>query len=161
MPNPVTTVLTELATCLCAQILIDETPKVCFCGLVPGAEVAMEYAGDCADACGMAWVRLANSYPSTSIGLPSVAPGNCQSGIGLDVELGIARCVEVGQADGSPPTPGQLAASAVLQSEDMMTLWRAVACCRQSKDWVIGQYTPFGPEGGLVGGVVFVSILVT
>jgi len=161
MPNQVTVAITELATCLCAQIITDGLPPVCFCGVVPGAEVALDYAGDCKDACGMAWVRLASSYPSTAIGQPSILPGNCGVGIGFDVEIAIMRCIEAGDADGSPPEPGVLAAAAVLQYEDMLAMWRAVACCRQSKDWIMGAYTPVGPEGGLVGGALAVSMLVT
>jgi hypothetical protein len=152
-------VLAELSTCLCAQILTDDLPPVCVCGVMPGAEVALEYTGDCDDACGMAWVRLVSSYPSTSVGAPAERPGNCGLGIGLDVEMGIVRCIEVGDAD-VPPEPAHLAAAAVLQTADMMAMWRAVSCCRQSKDWMLGSYVPYGPEGGLVGGVLPVSILV-
>lgn len=157
----VQTVLTELSTCLCAQVQVDGLPPVCFCGIVPGAEIAMDSAGDCDDACGMAWVRLASAYPATTIGQPSLRVGNCGVGIGLDIELGIGRCIEVGQSDGSGLTPEQLSVAAALQEADMMAMWRAVACCRQSNDWVVGQYTPFGPEGGVVGGTLIVAVLVT
>lgn len=155
----ITTLLTDLATCLCAQILSDDLPPVCFCGVVPGEQVALDYSGDCEDACGMAWVRLVMSYPSTVIGVPSVTPGNCGLGIGVDVEMGIVRCISVGGVDGQPPSPAELAAAAVLQQADLMAMWRAVSCCRNSNDWMIGVYTPFGPEGGLVGGTLTLSIL--
>jgi hypothetical protein len=159
--DKVATVLAELSTCLCAQLLTDDSPPVCACGLFPGAEVPMDYVGNCEGACGQAWVRLANAYPSTTIGVATQVPGNCGLGIGVDIELGIARCVEVGDVDGQPPDPAVLAAAAVLQEADMMTMWRAVACCRSSKDWIVTNYTPFGPEGGVVLGTLLVSILVT
>jgi hypothetical protein len=158
--NPIEQVLEDLATCLCAQIITDGLPEPCFCGVMPGEAVAFDYAGSCADACGMAWVRLASAYPSTAIGIASGVPGNCSSTIGLDVELGIVRCIEVGSADGAPPTPEQLNEAAILQQADLLAIWRAVACCRQSKDWILGQYAPFGPEGGLVGGVMQLSLQV-
>jgi len=157
----ITTLLTDLATCLCAQIISDDLPPVCFCGVVPGEQVALDYAGDCEDACGMAWVRLATSYPSVTIGAASARPGNCGLGLGVDVEMGIVRCISVGQVDGQPPSPAELSAAAVLQQADMMALWRSIACCRNSKDWMIGAYTPYGPEGGTVGGTLTASILVT
>lgn len=160
MADRITTLLTELATCLCAQLLDDNLPPVCFCGIVPGEQVSLDYAGECDNACGQAWVRMTTAYPSTTIGQPSVLPGNCSSAIGVDVELGVVRCVEVGEADGQPIAPEKLAAAAVLQQADMMAMWRAVACCRESKDWVIGQYTPYGPEGGLVGGALQVVLQV-
>lgn len=156
----ITTLLTELSTCLCAQILTDGTPPVCFCGVMPGAVVSLDYAGECENECGMAWVRLLQSYPSATLGQPSATPGNCSAAIGVDVELAIVRCIEVGGPDGQPPEPAVLAAAAVLQQADMMSMWRAVACCRNSKDWVIGQYTPYGPEGGLVGGTLTISLQV-
>lgn len=158
--NAIWTVVEELATCLCAQLLTDDLPPVCVCGVLPGAEAALEYAGDCDSACGQAWVRLANAYPSTTIGVPSTRPGNCSSGIGIEIEVGVSRCVSVGDAD-EPPSPAELAVAAELQTADLLAMWRAVACCRSSKDWVVGAYTPFGPEGGLVGGTVTVAILVT
>jgi hypothetical protein len=156
----ITSILTDLATCLCAQILTDDLPPTCFCGIVPGEVVALDYSGDCADECGMAWVRLSAAYPSTIVAVPSPMPGNCAVGIGIEVEMGIVRCISPGGEDGQPPEPAELAAAAVLQQADMMAMWRAVACCRTNKDWMIGTYTPFGPEGGLVGGTLALSILV-
>jgi hypothetical protein len=159
IPVPlVTAVLSDLATCLCAQILADGLPPVCTCGVMPGAAVALDYAGECNDVCGMAWVRLGASYPSVTIGQPSARPGNCGVSIGIDVEMGLIRCIDLGDGE-NPPDPAELTAAAVLQQADMMAMWRAVACCRQAKDWVIGQYVPYGPEGGLVGGMLPLSIL--
>jgi hypothetical protein len=152
-------ILADLATCLCAQILTDGLPPVCFCGVVPGQDVALDYAGDCDDACGQAWVRLATAYPSVSVGQPSQIPNNCTVGIGVEIELGIVRCLDVGDGQ-TPPDPVELTAAGVLQVADMMAMWRAVACCRQSKDFIIGQYAPIGPQGGLVGGTLPLGILV-
>lgn len=157
--NPVAEVLDELATCLCAQIEVDGLPPTCFCGVLPGAEVALEYMGDCSGACGQAWVRLATSYPSVSIGVPLDRANNCAAGIGLEIELGVMRCLDVGDGP-EPPPPALMADAALLQSSDMMAMYRAVACCRRSKDYIIGQYTPLGPEGGVVGGTLAIGILV-
>ena len=133
---------------------------MCFCGIVPGADVALDYAGDCDDVCGMAWVRLVTAYPSVHRAARRNGPATARAGIGIDVEIGIVRCIDVG--DGTdPPDPADLAAAAVLQIADMMAMWRAVTCCRPSKDWIIGTYTPFGPQGGLVGGTLPLAILVT
>jgi len=158
--DPIGAILSELATCLCAQILTDNLPPVCVCGVIPGSQVSLDYAGDCDDACGMAWVRLVGSYPSVSIGQSLRQPGNCTAGIGAEIELGIVRCIDVGDGT-NPPDPDNLAASAALQSADMMAMWRAVSCCRTSKDFAISAYVPYGPQGGLVGGSLALSILVT
>ena len=152
-------VLENLATCLCAQIEIDGLPPTCFCGTMPGAEVPLDYAGDCDDVCGMAWVRMIASYPSTSVGAAAERPGNCAMGIGVDIEVGIVRCLDVGEG-GEPPTPESMAEATRLQAADMMAMWRAVACCHGSKDWMMGQYQPYGPEGALVGGMFQVAVVI-
>lgn len=157
--NIISDVLEDLRTCLCAQIETDQLPDVCTCSVMPGNEVALDYAGNCDDACGMAWVRLIESFPSVTIGIPSLTPGNCSVGIGISVELGIIRCFDLGE-NGEPPDSATMTETARLQIADMMAMYRAVACCRQSNDFVIGQYVPYGPEGGMVGGILPISILV-
>lgn len=152
-------ILDDLATCLCSQVITDALPPLCTCGVMPGLQVALDYAGDCDDACGMGWVRLVGSYPSTAPSVRSERPGNCVFGLGLEVEMGVVRCFNVGDGQ-NPPDPEDLSAAAFLQTSDMLAMYRAVACCRQSKDFVIGTYAPSGPEGGLVGGVLMLSLLV-
>lgn len=149
----------DLAACLCAQCEDDSLPPLCFCGIVPGQEVALEYHGNCEDVCGMAWVRMTALYPASGVGAVNTSPGNCGSLVGVDVELGIMRCMPVGEADGSPPTADQLQAAAELQVKDALALWAAVQCCQASADFLIGQYTPFGPSGGIIGGTLEVNFL--
>lgn len=151
--------LDDLRTCLCAQIELDDLPSLCFCGIVPGSEVAVEYQGDCTDRCGMAWIRLASLYPAVSVGQVSTQMGNCGNMMGVDVEVGVMRCMPVGGYDGLPPTPAQLRAATELQVKDAQAIWKAVVCCQGSDDWIIGQYRPFGPDGGIVGGIVEINFL--
>lgn len=155
----ISAILADLSTCLCAQILTDDLPPVCVCGVLPGDEVALDYAGDCDDACGMAWVRLTTAYPSVSVGVPTGVPGNCTTAIGVEIEMGIVRCLDVGEG-GTPPEFASLTASAVLQVADMMAMWRAVHCCQNARDFIIGQYVPIGPQGGLIGGTLPLGMLV-
>jgi hypothetical protein len=123
--------------------------------------VAWDYSGDCGDdVCGMAWVRLVAVYPSTVIGVPSEEPGNCSKAIGMDVEIGILRCVSVSDDQGNPPDPTDLQANAALQVADAMALRKAAACCAPEKDFILGGYTPVGPAGGLVGGTWAMSLQV-
>lgn len=152
--------LTAIAACLCAQIETDGLPPVCFCGVVPGDQVALDYVGDnCATACGMAWVRLIGMYPSVSLGQPNTEPGNCQSLLGLEVEVGIMRCASLPDDDGTPPSAADLAGDVELQAADALTMRRALLCCASSQDLMLGPYTPQGPEGGLVGGVWGAALL--
>lgn len=152
LANSVMDTLTVLAACLCEQITASNLPETCFCGVVPGDQVPGFYAGNCNKKCGMAWTRLVNVYPSATIGQPSQQPNNCGIGTGVSVELGMLRCAHVGTED-RPPTPAEQMADAQLQIADMLAMRRAVACCPGSADFVLGVYTPTGPQGGLVGGV--------
>lgn len=157
-PNQVQLRLNDLATCLCAQIIADGLPEVCWCGQVPGEIVSFDYAGDCNDACGMAWVRLIQVYPSTVVGEPSAQPGNCSTLLGFDVEIGIVRCAPVIQEGGEFPSVTEQADAVALQIADMMAMRRAIVCCSGHKDFLLGPYTPVGPDGGVVGGAWTVAM---
>lgn len=156
-PNPTFDALSELATCLCAQIVVDGSPDVCFCGVIPGEAAAAMYQGNCTKKCGMAWVRLITVVPAAGLGTATEQAGNCMTGIGYDVEMGILRCTPIGTAT-EPPTPAQLLGAAQLQHADMMSMRRAVACCTGSRDWMVGAYAPMGPSGGMVGGAWTVTM---
>ena len=160
--NPVYERLSALATCLCAEIENPEwgVPDVCFCGVVPGEPGLGQYAGDCTTKCGAGWVRLVSVYPANSVGVLNTQPGNCSHGLGIDVEIGIIRCISVGDEQGNPPPPSELLAAAELQIADAMLMHRAVYCCDaiHPGDVILGQYQSLGPEGGLVGGSYFMSM---
>lgn len=153
--------LTNLAACLCEQIEEANLPMTCFCGVLPG-EQAYDVAGlgDCEDdVCGQAWVRLATSYPSNAVGVIDQTIGNCGTGMGYDIEIGIQRCLQT-NSGGEALTQEELLEATTLQLADMDVLYRTVACCDtlDSKDYIIIGYTPTGPEGGLLGGVLTVSV---
>lgn len=145
--------LTDLAACLCAQIEEDGLPPTCFCGVIPGDVAVGDYAGDCDVSCGMAWVRLITSYPATGVGAADETAGNCSASLGVDIEVGIMRCMDVHE-DGTPLSAEELLEVARLQTADMMAMWRAVFCCNSlsNKDFILNAYQPLGPMGGLVGG---------
>lgn len=145
-----------LATCLCAQIETDALPPTCFCGVVPGAAATQDYMGDCSDEepCGMAWVRIVNIYPSTITGQQDITPRNCGKGLGFDVEIGMMRCMSVGDESGGPPTDAEVLDASQTQLNEAMTMRRAVECCTATNEMsvILGQYLPMGPLGGVVGG---------
>jgi hypothetical protein len=156
-------VMNDLVTCLCDGLKDAGLPDTCFCGVVPGEVAAQEYTGSCDDACGMAWVRLTAAYPSNSPGIPFETTGNCVVPLGADIEMGVTRCMTIGAEDGSPPTQDELGEATALQIMDMLAMRSAVLCCPSltAKDYILGPYTPFGPQGGLVGGTWQVSVGLT
>lgn len=158
----IATKVAALAECLCEQINAPNSgvPGVCFCGIVPGEVASAEYLGDCENCGGMAWVRLITAYPSVEVGVADVTIGNCSKGLGVDLEIGIMRCMSVG--DGADPVPPEeLLAAALIQYADIQVMHRALRCCDalSPKDFTIGQYTPLS-SGGLVGGFITISLAV-
>lgn len=150
-------VLVDLAACLCATLETEGLPEPCFCGVMPGAQVALDYSGCFSDDCGgngMAWVRLAGFYQANGPGALATQAGQCGVGLGVDIEVGVIRCISAGENDGSPPSAADMLAASLLQYADMAAMRKAFLCCTtlSLKDTVIGQYTPIGPQGGIVGG---------
>lgn len=152
--------LCSLRDCLCEQIQKDGLPKVAFCEIVPGEAAAGDYF-NCTGSSGMAWVRLTTSYRATAVGIADTSVNNCGKETGFDVEIGIMRCAALARANGMPPPAKAVREAAALQILDMETMIRAVACCPDlgSKDYVVGQYQPLGPEGGVVGGYLTLSVI--
>lgn len=146
-------ILSGLAACLCAQITEDDSPETCFCGVIPGGGVVADYAGDCDDVNGMAWVRLITSYPAQSVGQALQQVGNCSVGVGIDVEIGMLRRYPL---DAEALDEATLLELVDQQIKDMHTMRKAVQCCAGNsfgnKDYILGSYTPVGPDGDLVGG---------
>ena len=133
---------------------LDEVGEIplCFVGVVPGSSTAIEYAGGCSDdADGMAWVRLTTGYPSKGIGTLDQTPGNCGSELSIEVEVGVARSVPVEE---EAPTEAEALASADQGIKDMLAIKKTLMCFEgwSSKDFVLGQWTPLGPQGGMAGG---------
>lgn len=152
--------LEKIATCLCAQ-LTDCGPEVCFCGVVPGDVVAADYGGGCESGCGgIAWVRMQLAYPSKILGAQNTDPQNCDLAMGMDIEIGVLRCISAGDDAGNAPSAAELLAATQQQTADLMAMWKALSCCGFGKDMIIGAYTPAGPAGGLVGGSFLLSIQV-
>lgn len=149
----------ELATCLCAQIVSDGNGEVCFCGVMPGAEIAFDYIGNCGDdgPCGMAYVNLTDAQPANGVATPNTEVNNCGSLLGFSIEIGILRCVPI-EKDGEPPDPAVLLAVSRIVNADIKTMQRAVACC-SPKPYILGTYQPYGPTGAVIGGTFDLTML--
>lgn len=164
MPQPDDLILerlNDLAACLCAELTpagADEVP-MCLCIPVPGAFMAQAYVGEGED---VAWVRLADSFPSNRPGVQHVNTFDQVGGTSLMVEMGVMRCFPVNQ-DGSVD-PGDLTETWRQQIRDLGAMRRAIQCCTgrswSARDLVVGNYRPIGPEGDLVGGVISLALQV-
>lgn len=154
MVNIVSDLLTTLAGCLCDQIRKDNLPEPCFCGVMPGERIAVDYVGLCEEQDGMAWTRLALAYPAAQVGLVDTSARNCGKGMGIEIEIGVLRSTPTMGDDGEPPDEAAQLASTDLQVADMLAMWRAVNCCEalEAYDYILSQYRPIGPAGFSLGG---------
>jgi hypothetical protein len=155
--------LTDLAACLCNELTPEgeESHGLCFCGVMPGEVVAADAGWNCDDLCGMAWTRLESSYPATSLGEFQGDENTCGTFLGLDIELGVLRCVEGGD-NGEAPEAAEWERATELQLGDMVAMRRAVQCCPalEEIDFLLGTYSPIGPQGLVAGGIWTVSVLI-
>lgn len=157
MPTPYA-LLTDIAACLCAEL----GDGLCFCGVVPGREFAHDYIWTCDTdgPCGAAWVRLVTAYPADGVGVRQQNPTGCGTSLGLDVEVGVLRCVEQ-PSNGKAPTEEMLAVAAEEQLGDLVAIRRMLSCCSSltDLDYTLGTYTPIGPRGAVAGGTWSLSVL--
>jgi hypothetical protein len=157
-----TTILKTISECLCNTIESSQVPNVCFCGVVPGDGIVADFAGNCRDERqGMAWVRQTSIYPAAGLNVVDETANNCKTGFGMDLELGILRPMVTIDDRGNPPSPEQYEESAALMNDDALVMVKALQCCDalDEVEYVLGQYTPAGPLGGMVGGSWVVAVL--
>ncbi len=149
--------VTALTTCLCQELVSSGLPPVCLCAPVPGADVALDYVTEDA---GMAWVRLAAAFPTLQFPAQATAP-SCVTPLAFTLDVGVAYCAPVPEPDGSPPGLAALFDATRLQLAAMAAARRAIVCClgTSARTAVLGQYTPYGPAGGVVGGWWTVAVL--
>src|SRR6478736_189741 len=114
--------LTAMRDCLCCR-LEESGRAVCACFITPGAVAVWDFIGG-----DQAWVRLVNSYPSTSFPAPD-SFAKCGTAMAWTVEVGVARCAPTPDAQGHPPTPETQEYVAEVQNADMELMREAIACC--------------------------------
>ena len=107
------------------------------------------------------WVRIAATYPSQTVGVAYQNVGNCSSGIGYDIEVGVVR-EHSDYYEADTIDADDSAAIVQWQVDDMEAVRRAIVCCDSldEKDFILGMYQPIGPQGGLVGGAWMVHVSV-
>lgn len=150
-------ILAELNACLCAT-LGDGSP--CFCGIIVGEDIPVEYVGQCEDgdgesSCGAAYVRVTGAYPTERFPEPMQYP-TCNSAMAYNIAVGVLRCVPIGEEDGGPVDPEELQKITLRSLSDMKAIRQAIQCCFMNAfpkvKVVMGTFTPLLNEGGVAGG---------
>jgi hypothetical protein len=147
--------MVSLSECLCAELTARGLlPGDCFCGIVPGQQATWDYSA------GMAWVRMDGTVPSAAFPAQSFSLNNCGTTLAAEIEVGVVQCTPGPSSDGSPPTRAQQYESTRLQLATMAAMRTAILCCADASDMdmILGEYTPQGPNGNLVGGTWRVSV---
>lgn len=143
----------ELSACLCSELDAAGGGDLCFCGVVygEGMDRSLVPVGRCG---GAAWVRLDQSYPSLNFPEPDQT-ANCNTLLAAVIEVGVMRTVAVG-SDRRAPSLDERTLDARRQFSDMSAMHRAISCCVGTSKldfvYLLGDYQPFGPEGGISGG---------
>lgn len=149
------TALSILLDALNEELTRDGTREdMCLVSVMPGADVPIDYAlEDCA---GMAWVRMVNAAPSVIFPNADALPQNCAYTLAYGIEMGVLRTAPTPTMFGSDislPEPEDHFEAAQAQFKDLDAMHRALRNTgAQFEDFLIGTYTPSGPDGGAVGG---------
>lgn len=157
-------ILVAAAACLCQELVDSGLPSTCFCGPLPGniEEVAWDYCGtegcDNTGCGGMGFVTFGSNVPSSSFPAQDVA-ANCATDMAATLYMGVLRCAPMMDGRELPTEEAQFESTRLMLA-DMAAMKRAILCCMKAirrEDpgfrYVLGQYSPEGPQGGCVGGV--------
>lgn len=141
-----------IAAAIPDELIARGLDDVCFVGVVPGAAASFDYCGgDCG---GMAWVRVAGLFPSsTTFPYPDAARRPGPILLAQQFEVGIVRAIVVPD-DGEAPDEETQTAEAGIQLADMRAILAVICGYFTGRDipFLLGSYTPYGPEGGCTGG---------
>lgn len=150
----------EMMDIILAEVLVELRERgtgsgLCAKAIYPGNAIPADYGID--DCGGMAWVQLQSASPSATFPQPLADLNSCTYSLAYTIDVGIMRPVKVPEAVGrsiSFPTDEENRAAAVSQLDDMEAMHVAINRARADIDlMVLNQYTPEGPEGGVVSGV--------
>lgn len=156
--NDIWPLLPPLVDLLKDEIARANLPDLAKVMIAPGQDVVIADAG-CEP---FGWVHLRTTFPSSTFPTPDYTlRGSCTSPLAGTVEVGVVRCAPAITED---RTGGLVLPSAVEESEaakvqlaDMAAIRRAILRLRVESR-VLGPYTPFGPQGGVVGGLWSVTL---
>jgi hypothetical protein len=148
--------LIGLLECLEGTLTVNDAP-VLRSFVAPGGPPAWDVCCGEEDGEGQAWVQLNSVSPSDSFPTPQTGAMRCDfAEWAVDVSIGILRCASTVDDNGTPPSSETLLAEADKVNRDRVLIDMAIRCCFLEEDdpeaYVVGSWTPLGPQGGCVGG---------
>jgi hypothetical protein len=146
----VTSILIELADCLCQEIAARDMPEPCFCGVLPGDEAPFIYCNVCSG--GQAWVRLVGvGEPASDLSIPT---NNCAGLVVVQIEMGMVHGYLPVDDEGEAVDMGVALAATERQVDEMDTMYHVLTCCSLSMKEKVSAlaYVPV-LDGGCLGGI--------
>jgi hypothetical protein len=161
-PDPVWLAAENLLSCV-EEALSKYDAPACRTFIAPGAAPAWDVCCDCGAGDGMAWVQIAEVFPSDNFPAVQGAGMRCNyAENGVRFNIAVIRCAAVLDDQGRPPSSERLTADARKVQRDRAIINEAIRCCYLSDadpgSFVIGTFTPLGPQGGCVGGTTSLQI---
>lgn len=155
-------VLDAIRACLCTELESSPGGETCFCGIIPGGGTVPADWCNCkgtAAGCGQAWVRAALIFPYAAYPQQNTTAA-CNSGLAMQVELGVLRCLPTLNAAGAGPSAVQQAGAVQVQLGDWQAMRRVLACCEalSRREVVLGTYIPRS-QGGCGGGTLTATVM--
>ena len=146
----VSSILIELADCLCQEITKREMPTPCFCGVLPGDDPPLIYCNACEG--GQAWVRLVGvGEPAGDISIPTNV---CAGIIIVQIEMGMIHGYTGMTDEGEGVDMSTALAATERQIDEMDAMYHVLTCCSLSMREKVSalSYVPL-LDGGCLGGI--------
>jgi len=153
-------IATTLLACLCDAVAANPDPPA-ICGYRTGT-AGFPLAGTQADECcnGAAFLRVLPVYPSNSVPTPKPTAVRCSMPLGVQFELSMWRCVQIGTAQ-TPPTQADWDSAHSKLLDDRVSLMNAICCFlgqRDPESVVVGPWQAVEVEGGCVGSTIAIDV---
>lgn len=151
--------LAELLERLSEQIKAKgREDRYCSITVQPGNQVVFDFGDE--DCMGMAWVRLIGANPTVAFPNPDTSLNNCAHTLAFTVEVGMigpAPQIDTTLNEFILPTDVELFDASMRQLEEMQMMYDAIRSA-DIPEKIVGDYTPTGPEGGVMGGAWALTI---
>lgn len=130
-------------------------PVLDFTSVQPGSQPVIDHVGN-GKQCSELVVNLVSTFPTQ--GFPNPDPdGSCGTELAYEIQVAVFRCAKVPKGNSASnlrlPTEVDMLESTRLHTADMAAMHRAICKALKGKrKYVLRGFTPYGPEGGAVGG---------
>lgn len=152
----------EVLSCL-EETLSKYDAEVCRSFLAPGGPPPWDTCCDCGTGEGMAYVQIASVAPTDNFPIQQTGAMRCPpTGQIIELNIAVIRCAATVDDQGRAPSAERMTADALKVQRDRAIVYEAIKCCylddADPGTYVIGAFTPLGPNGGCVGGTTSLTL---